>query len=299
MSIPVVWFKGQRGSWDHGIFLQTFEKHSWLFPQYNEKINPSFDRAIVMCVGKPNVRELKHYLQTIKSGVVIFASEEDAYYPWKEVMHPGLEAWCQYWHPSTKADIKRENRILLGAPYRIKDVTIEKHTEKKYLWSFVGQVQNPFRQKAVEAMKRLPDGYLKVISGFGGYSEDGMDYDTYLDIMCHSRFVICPAGSMCVDSFRVYEAIECGAIPITDVRSPRDPDGFNYWNEVYPANTLDLIACDWSEGVLADAMGYELKLGNENVVIGHEGDVYHGLHNHYWWWRYKRELEQKLIMLAQ
>lgn len=295
--IPVVWFDASKGNWDMGIFQLTFEKYPDLFPQYNEKINPPFERAIVMCVGKPDVIKLKRYLEKIKSGVVIFASEEDAYYPWKEVMHSGLEAWCQYWHPSTKSEIKQENRILLGTPYRIKDYDTTP-LEKQYLWSFIGQNQNPFRQQAVSAMMDLlgtSDGYLQVISGFGGYCDDGVLYQNYLDIMRQSKFVICPAGSMCVDSFRLYEAIECGAIPITDIRAPRDPHGFNYWSEVYPLNGLDYVTA-WDADLLISMMNLER---DQAVPLDHNGEVFTGSVSHYWWWRYKRELEQKLLNLAQ
>lgn len=287
--IPVVWHKQSRGNWDMGIFQLTFEKYPDLFPQYNEKINSSFGRAIVMCVGKPNVIELRDYLKTIKSGVVIFASEEDAYYPWTEVMHTGLVAWTQYWRPQSKGLITE--RVLLGAPYRIKDFKINSHLPKKYLWSFVGQVQNPFRQRCVDVLKTLPNGYLKEISGFGGYCEDGMDYQEYLDIMCQSKFVMCPAGSMSVDSFRLYEAMECNAIPITDKRSPRDAEGFDYWKEVYPDNTVYYSNGDWRGA-------YDFMEGNDWGKPGLEGFRDFSMVNN-WWDRYKQELEQKLLNLAQ
>lgn len=277
--IPVVWHNASCGNWDMGIFQLTFEKYPDLFPQYNDKENPVFNRAIVMCVGKPNVRNLKRYLEKIKSGVVIFASEEDAYFPWKDVMHPGLTPWTQYWRPQTKNEIKE--RVLLGAPYRIKDYAVNKAMHKKYLWSFIGQVQNPARQRMVEQLKKMPDGYLKIISSFGGYCDDGVEYQDYLNVCMQSRYVICGSGSMSVDSFRVYEAIEAGAIPITEMRSPRDEHDFNYWDEVYPANELTLVD-GWHADLLMDIM---------------KGDYFPQQNE--WWDRYKQELEIKLLNLAQ
>lgn len=279
--IDVVWCEGMKGFWDHGIFLLTFEKYPDLFIQHEEKLSRSFERAIIVVAGKPKVSKLKGYLKTIQSGVVIFASEEDAFFPWKEVMHDGLVPWTQYYHPSTKSEIKE--RILLGAPYRIKDFKINKHLPKKYLWSFVGQVQNPSRQQCVEVLRTLPDGYLKEISGFGGYTDDGMEYQEYLDIMCQSKFVICPSGSMSVDSFRLYEAMECGAIPITDKRSPRDAKDFNYWDELYPENTLVQVE-EWTGGAIR-----QILLFNDPEILTSND----------WWETYKQQLEQKLLNLAQ
>lgn len=276
-----------------GIFQLTFEKYPDLFPQHNEKINPSFDRAIVMCVGKPDVIKLRDYLRTIKSGVVVFASEEDAFYPWSVVMHTGLVAWTQYWRPQSKELITE--RVLLGAPYRIKDFKVNTHLKRIYEWSFIGQNQNQFRNRAIEEMSKMPAGYLKVISGFGGYCDDGTEYQEYLDIMCQSKFVICPSGSMSVDSFRVYEAIECGAIPITDRRSPRDKEDFDYWKEVYPENSLYKVD-DWSQ------LNYHLRFSETKTGYKrlHKSLGMIGVESRNQWWQdYKQQLEQKLLNLAQ
>lgn len=296
--IPVIWWKQSRGNWDHGIFLQTFEKYPDLFPQYNDKEIPDFRHAIVMVSGKPSIPELASYINRLKSATVILCSEEDAFFQWKKIVpkRDNFDVWTQYYNPLTKREIKE--RILLGAPYRIKDYKINKHLPKKYLWSFVGQVQNPFRQQAVEVLSKMDDGYLKGISGFGGYTPDGMDYQEYLDIMCQSKFVICPAGSMSVDSFRLYEAMECGAIPITDKRAPRDHPDHNYWSDVCPYNGLTYL-WEWDEDILRSVFLWNEKPPVSTIPLAYKNHIYTGPSHNYWWFRYKHELEEKLLKLAQ
>ncbi len=278
--IDVIWWNACRGNWDSGVLCSIFEKNPDVFKQYNEPRHPqelNLTRAIVIVAGRPDVGILRRYLDKLTSGIVILTSEEDSFFEWEAAIPEHLEVWTQYYSPNKHA-IKE--RLLLGAPNRLKNYKINKHLPKKYLWSFIGQVQNPFRQACVDVLKTLPDGFLHTTLAFGGEVQ-GIEYQEYLDICCQSHYVICPAGSMCVDSFRLYEAIECGAIPITDVRAPRDPEDFNYWDEVYPSSKVITVK-NWSDLNVLDMAGI-LPVAT---------------HRNYWWYTYKVELEKKLLNAA-
>ena len=276
--INVIWYDGQRGRWDHGLLLSIFDKHPDIFIQYNEVLPPKeTKRSIVVVAGCPSPERLYGYLSTLPDSVVILVSDEDAYFDWKSAIPSQHTIITQYWNPELKGDIKE--RILLGAPARLKDYKINTHLPKKYLWSFIGQVQNEFRQKCVDVLKTLSDGFLHIVPQFGG-GEGGIEYQDYLDICCQSRFVICPSGSMTAETFRAYEAMECGAIPICDQRSPRDVAAFNYWREVYPYNKLHSLS-NWEQ------LPELLKLEWEPPSYVNK-----------WWFDYKKELEQKLLRYA-
>lgn len=278
----VIWYNGCRGNWDHGLMMEIFAKHPNIFEQINDKDlqNGYFTHglnAIIIVAGKPNVIELNEYLLPFKSGVVILTSEEDSYFDWKAAIPAHMDIWTQYYSPN-KSEIK--TRLLLGPPSRIKDYKINKHLPKKYLWSFVGQVQNPFRQQCVDVLKTLPDGFLHIAEAFGG-EKNGVEYQEYLDIMCQSHYVICPAGSMCVDSFRLYEAMECGAVPITDRKAPRDPESFHYWNEVLrDVNPIGQVY-NWQQ-----LPGFLESKNPPSEIINA------------WWEEYKTNFEIKLLSMA-
>lgn len=283
MSINVIWWMGQRGSWDHGLLCETFDKYPEVFIQHNETMPPhETGRSIVIVVGKPNPDRLYGYLSTLVDSLVILTSDEDAFFDWRKAIPAQHTIWTQYWNPEYKAEIKE--RILLGAPNRLKNYKINTHLPKKYLWSFIGQVQNPFRQACVDVLKTLPDGFLHIVPQFGG-GDGGIDYQEYLDILCQSKYAICPAGSMSAETFRLYEAMECGAIPVTDMRSPRDNHGFNYWEQVYSWNGVILVD-DWkdlTESRLKERLTWSQDYAKERNE---------------WWITYKQQLEQKLLNYA-
>jgi hypothetical protein len=94
----------------------------------------------------------------------------------------------------------------------------------------------------------------------------------------------------------LYESILCRAIPITDVRCPRDAEGFNYWEEVCDWATI-LTVNKWDELNLS-MMEYPSLIKRKGTLANkpsHEN--YPEWHNQ-WWEQYKQELEQKLLNIA-
>jgi len=255
--------------------MGIFDKYPEVFIQYNQKESPVFDHAIVVVVGRPLISPLRDYLKKMKSAIVIMTGDEECAFECEKAIPKHFEMWTQCYAPHRSY---MKERLLLGPPNRLVNYKINKHLPKKYLWSFIGQNQNPFRNKCVDVLKELPDGFLHVADGFGGGS-DGIEYQEYLDVLCQSKYVVCPSGSFTADCFRVYEAILCGAIPICDRRSPRDAEDFNYWNEVYPEHNLITID-DW--GLLPN-------------YINDLENIKESFSQCDWWETYKQEVEQKLL----
>ena len=96
---------------------------------------------------------------------------------------------------------------------------------KKYTWCFMGQIhaQGP-RKEMIESLKSIDCEYFCRTSS-GWLSEDGLNTSNYKKVLAESVFVPCPRGNSCVDSFRLYEALEVGSIPIVE----KD----EYWKEMY------------------------------------------------------------------
>jgi len=278
--INCVWYNGSFGNWDNGLLAEIFDSRPDVFIQHNTKNNPVFERAIVCLVGKPDVKEVREYLDKIDEAFVFLLSDEDGFFRWQDAIPERHTIYTQYFTELGKSEIK--NRILLGAPNRIKDYKIDTTQPKKYLWSFVGQIQNTFRQDMLDVIKNWPDGYLQICDSFGGYGNGGMDYVDYLNIMAQSRFVLSPSGSMSTDAFRTYECMEMGAIPIVNTRCQRDNEGFNYWQAVYPSNSLMQIE----------------KWNDYHVSLYFMGVNHSAAEHNKWWFKYKQELTDKLIAIA-
>lgn len=272
-AINIIWYNGFRGNWDHGLLASLMDDDA-RFLQHNYKdSNPVLDEAIII-VGKPNdVSALRDYLVQIKKGIVILASDEDSEWDWKACIPEHLKVWTQYYFRN-KEEIKE--RLLLGFPTRFPKGIVQ--MEKREIFcSFVGQVQNEHRQACVDELKKIPNHFIKIAQYFGGVN--GLDYPEYINILCNSKVVLCPSGSMCTDSFRVYEALECGALPIVEARSPRDEKHFDYWKEV----GADVLPCvhDWRD--------IKYILENTELIERKTKECIT------WWINYKMELKNKLL----
>lgn len=270
--INIIWYDGFFGCWDHGLLASIFNS-DLRFIQHNSG-RPVFDEAIII-MGKPNdLNGVHEHLSKFKKALIILTSDEDSMWDWRSFIPAHLEVWTQYYY---KNKLQIKERLLLGFPTRLKDVSINKEQERKYFCSFVGQIQNSHRQKCVDALKQIPDHFIKIADGFGGVN--GLEYQDYINILCQSKVVLCPSGSMCTDSFRVYEALECGALPIVEPRSPRDEKHFNYWKEVYAG----ILPCmdDWASlpFILKDTQYIEER--TQQCL--------------FFWNNYKQELKNKLL----
>lgn len=87
---------------------------------------------------------------------------------------------------------------------------------KKYTWSFTGQIHaQGKRKKMIDQLKDCPgDSFFNINESW--QSQDSLGNKDYKDILSNSVFVPCPRGNSSVDSFRLYECLECGAIPIIE-----------------------------------------------------------------------------------
>ena len=81
-----------------------------------------------------------------------------------------------------------------------------------YKASFIGRIGSRVRPKMFEVLTGLPGFYLK---------DSGDDVTLFLDHLQQSTFSLCPRGYG-VSSFRLYETLEVGAIPIYIVEDDVD-----------------------------------------------------------------------------
>jgi len=110
---------------------------------------------------------------------------------------------------------------------------------RKYFWNFIGQIANkPTRESMVNALSEIDGGYLRPTRRWN--DSNGLKIQDYLTILEDSIFTPAPAGWCNPDSFRLYEALEAGSIPIVDNKSyftalygPTLPfPSVKNWNEV-------------------------------------------------------------------
>ena len=83
---------------------------------------------------------------------------------------------------------------------------------KEYDWAFVGEIKGP-RQSIINRFSEVTPGFVYSADSFN--DPHGLSSDKLFEVYAKSHFVLCPFGNKSPDSFRVMEALEAGAIPVT------------------------------------------------------------------------------------
>ncbi len=113
-------------------------------------------------------------------------------------------------------------------------------SERKYLWSFAGDAKKLTRVPMLEAMTPLGDGFQHLTEGFN--SSDALSVGAYRALLDETIVVPCPGGWSNLETFRVYEALEAGCIPIVEKRP-----GFDTFTTLLGPHPMPTIMT-WAEG---------------------------------------------------
>ncbi len=110
---------------------------------------------------------------------------------------------------------------------------------RNYLWSFVGQVSKSNRRiMLLNFLKLNLRHFTHFNSNFD--SKDCLCTQSYQKILKQTLFVPSPKGWINDDCFRLYEALECGCIPIVE-KGPQ-----NYFRSYY-GDVPFIVVDDWSK----------------------------------------------------
>jgi len=146
---------------------------------------------------------------------------------------------------------------------------------RKYVWSFAGDGKKLTRAEMLSAMGAVPNGFTHLTSGFGAV--DALPTADYRALLDETIFAPSPSGWSNLDSFRVYEALEAGCIPIVEKRP-----SFDYFTTLLGPHPIPTITT-WAEGA---ELVQRLQAANEIERIRLDCAA--------WWAAYKPKLAQSL-----
>ncbi len=127
----------------------------------------------------------------------------------------------------------------------------------------------------VESLKDTEGGYLNQTAGF----TQGLNRSDYYELLNRSITVPAPAGPLTLDSFRAFEALEAGAIPILDGVCPVACDGDLYWNSILGVGHPLPVVRHWEEAIPLIEDNSD-RWPTENIKV------------YSWWQMHKRELRK-------
>lgn len=172
------------------------------------------------------IDQLNADISKLKWVVMVLTSNEFGSNFYKKIKHPNMKIWLQ----TPKKYDSADKFLPIGYPAIIENTV----NEKVYDWIFAGQVTNDTRKSCVKRLKKMKNGKLVKTDGFA----KGLPHEDYVYEMSRAKFAICPSGPATPDTFRVYEALELGLVPIVDNRW--------YWKKLGLSGMLNIVD-DWSE----------------------------------------------------
>jgi hypothetical protein len=118
------------------------------------------------------------------------------------------------------AEKYRDGRNLLVAPLGVPKTFVPTQSPKelrgrRFSWAFLGDVKNESRRNMVSGLRDVRGAaFLHTTSGWN--AADARRGTAYSDVLADSIFAPAPPANVHLESYRTYEALECGAIPVVD-----------------------------------------------------------------------------------
>ena len=174
----------------------------------------------------------QYYFEMLQRGhrfALIHLSDEQYQDDWSAYKYANCVI-RNYWSP-----LIADRRNVLALPLGCKNgFVVRGHkpsADRAHTWSFIGAINRSSRPAMISAMRTVPGGFEHT-TGFGNTNADALDrsivikpwmsIDEYAAMLENSIFSPCPIGMQNLDSFRVYESLEAGCIPIVERRPHHD-----------------------------------------------------------------------------
>lgn len=205
-----------RHYWDQGLLEDIFKKGDF---QHHDGIGKR--GGIFIINGRTHIHDTKLINEDIaKLPWVLFivTGDEEALFPWRKIKHPRMKVWIMLPRLTQHDDVS----FHLPQGYRPETHQLLSeigYQEKTQSWFFAGQITHERRFQCKQELVYLTDSGEcpnGVIIGTKNFGEEKIPYREYLENMAKSKIVLCPSGPETPDSFRLYEALEAGCVPVVD-----------------------------------------------------------------------------------
>lgn len=290
VTVPVLWltFHGDapcRGFWDQGFLDRLFDgrlrRTRYRYDSVEARAPTHWPHpdtgAVVVIPGSYNAARtaaINAFLAQLPWAVVFVTSDEETLFPVDELHHPRLIVYVE---PQVGRHYDEHVRFLgMQYPPDTHDVLDRfgaEMADRPTDLFFAGQVTHPRRQRCALAVNECAARGLVVESTFTDSFTAGLPRVDYLAGLAAAKLAPAPSGPAIVDTFRLWEALEAGCIPVADARAEGSRHG--YWKRVFRDPPFPVID-DWS--TLPDVAAGLLAEWPDNVNVIQA-----------WWQRWQRD----------
>jgi len=283
-AIPVTWLNlnpdaPARGYWDQGTLEDLFANDLWQpaghheFEHVEDAMPPSSGSVVVIPARQnaKNVQKINAILGAIKWALVILTGDEEGEFPVEQLDHPNMRIWLMTPQKGRKYDNVRR---FIGTMYPpgLRQHLRSNPPDKAVPVYFSGQDTHSRRHEAIAAFKNVAGADVTGTPGF----IQGIEQTAYWDRLAGAKVAPCPGGPVSPDSFRLFEALETGCVPIVDVASGKE-EFPEFWEMVFGKDRPLTEITDWQRGASAADTIVKGWPRNANKVFN-------------WWQHYKRDL---------
>ena len=143
------------------------------------------------------------------------------------------------WRPYFNNHYKNNSKItFLPAGYKS---GVEKNNELSYKrtikWAFIGTAHKSSRHDLLYHFSKIKNGHVHKTDKFGDHKS--MSIEEMNKILSSTYFIPCPNGFYHPETYRLYEALESGCVPIVERT-------YQYYDQVFPDNPF-LMIDKWAE----------------------------------------------------
>lgn len=206
--------------------------------------------AVVVCpAGDWTPAAVNDLIRDFDWCLLILASDERSTFDHRAVEHPNMRLWVSTPRPG-RHEPGEARYVGEGCPPDTRRIVDQYDRERLVDCWFGGQVNHDSRRELVRVLATMGDaGRSNPSPGF----LQGLDRTDYLQVLASTRFAPCPAGPGTPDSFRFFEALEAGCVPIVEDRC----DGWEhpgYWHLTFGDDLPFPVLTDWEylPGFVAD-----------------------------------------------
>jgi len=176
--------------------------------------------------------------------VLVLTSDEESTFDHTAVEHPRLRTWVMTPRPGQHEPGPRY--LGEGCHRDTSDVMATLNPAGCTVdVMFAGQVTHEHRHAMHRAAMALDGALVVDVTATDGFMA-GMDRHEYLRRLAGAQVALCPAGPATPDSFRLYEALEAGCVPIVEDTCPAF-DAPGYWSLVFPEGVPFPVVHDWGD----------------------------------------------------
>lgn len=288
------------------FLLSTFDLHHHLDGHYKVIA----ENPIVVLEGQNyNPEQVRSYLQMLRAHGsqvgIIHVGDEFGWAP-LEVYDQATFVYRNYWRPEMR-HLPDCHYLPLGVNCPMQLFEPNPLDDRPYAWSFAGQTK-PSRHAMIDALSRRTDGKLIVNDNFNS----GLSKSSYAQLLSDTQIVLCPRGWASVESYRLYEALEAGAVPLveddgTEGLFREHATLAGSWNALVggPRYWYDLASRAFTPRYWRSAYGMEVpfprihRWENVDALLNRIDPVTLGNDVAAWWEKYKEDLRTTLFEQVQ